>query len=359
MNMNDTQRQEAPSIFSGNIYIFSAFDVGDEIDLERVRTSGIVTPRPFSLPKYFKHYHLPLAIDYAQPDSPCVSTKLHNFGTISRTYKIPFESTLEALREQLDALDDNYQKQSALDVESLYKDIKQFITKPTFFQTRASYLVIQINPHEKKIDSATLKEQYGSIIASALRFETATLSEYQKNDILRSSIGYFKGDLVVIDTDAAFVYDPEYEELLDFFEFANIQSLELRYFDQVLDQQLNLVYEGKTKQVPIKAYLPFVGTLLRSPIDELGKLKVDISVISERLESSIRLVGEPYYAELYQLLIDKLDIKTLEDGINRKLSIIHDVRYNLQTKIDTIREDLLTVLIIILIFIEAVVGILH
>ena len=46
-------------------------------------------------------------------------------------------------------------------------------------------------------------------------------------------------------------------------------------------------------------------------------------------------------------------------SINKKLNIISEIRSVYQHKIDAIREDLLSVLVIILIFIELVVGILH
>lgn len=347
--------------FTGNLYIFHAYDVGDEINLEKINASGVVSPKPLTLPRYFKNYHIPLAIDLpdAHGSSQCISAKIHNFGAISLTYKLPFEDTLEGLRQRLDAIYDTFQEQSIQDGGSIFKRIRRFITKPEFFHTKSSYVVIQVDTLPKKIDTITLKEQYGGVIASALRFETKTLSEYQKNEILASAIGYFKGDLIVIDTEAAFVYDPEYEELLDFFEFGNIQHLELRYFDRVLDHQLNIIYEEKARKVPFKAYLPFIGTLSKTPVDELGKLKVDISVIIERLDGSIKLVGEPYYSELYALLGDKLDLPGWKDTVEKKLSIVHDVRSVLQQKVDSIREDLLTVLIIVLILTEIIVGVIR
>ena len=52
----------------------------------------------------------------------------------------------------------------------------------------------------------------------------------------------------------------------------------------------------------------------------LRKLKADISVITERLESSIKIAGEPYYSEIHNLLADKLDLKNWHDGIDRKLA---------------------------------------
>jgi len=345
-------------LFSGNIYIFHAFDIGDEINLEDVRESQQVIPKPLRLPKYFKNYHIPLAIDLPHPHTTgkFESCKIHNFGAISFTYKIPFNDTLENIRAQLRDIDESYQEESVTNASSVYKKIKSFIGKPKFFHTRASYLVIQVDPQPGKIDIATLKENYGGMIASMVRFETETLSEYQKNEIMEDAIGYFRGDLIVIDPESAFVYDKEYEEILDLFEFANLQELELRYFDRVLDQQLNLAYEEKTK-LPLKAYLPFIRTPWKGPVADLQKLRVDISVIIERLESSIKLTGEAYFSELYSLLVKKLDLKNWHDAINRKLDIISDIRSVYQHKMDAIREDLLSTLIIILIFIELLVGV--
>jgi len=346
-------------VFSGNIYIFHAFDVGDEIDLEDIRASQEVIFRPFTPPKYFKNYHIPLSIDLPHPHttSKFESCKIHNFGAISLTYKIPFEDSLENIREQLPELYDGYQEESVANVGSVFNKIKKHVIKPKFFHTRASYLIIQVDPQPDKIDVQTLKEKYGGVIASMVRFETETLSEYQKNEILEDAIGYFRGDMIVVDPESAFVYDEEYEEILDLFEFANIQELQLRYFDWVLDQQLNLTYEEKTKKLPWTAYLPFIRMPWRGPIADLQKLRVDISVITERLESSIKLVGEAYFSELYTLLVKKLGLKSWHDSIMRKLDILSDIRSVYQHKIDAIREDLLSTLIIILIFIELMVGI--
>jgi len=347
--------------FTGNIFIFHAFDVGDEIDLEGIKESQQVILRQLKLSKHFKNYHTPLAIDLPHPHTTTrfESCKIHSFGAISLTYKIPFTDTLENIREKLSEIDENYQEESVENVLSVYGKIKSHITKPKFFHTRSHYLVIQVDPKPKQIDVKTLKEKYSGIIASMVRFETETLSEYQKNEILEDAIGYFRGDLIVIDYESAFVYDKEYEEILEFFEFANIQELELRYFDWLLDQQLNLTYEEQTRKLPWSAYIPFTRTKWKGPIADLEKLRVDISVITERLENSIKVIGEAYFSELYSHLVEKMDLKSWRESINKKLAIISDMRSVFQHKVDAIREDTLSSLIIILIFIELVVGILH
>ncbi len=348
--------------FSGHIYIYHAFDVGDDINLEKVEQLRAIKTVPLSLPKYFKNYNAPLAIELPHPNESarCVSVKLHSFGAVSLTYKIPFTENLETLRKEFYDIYYQYQEQSVTDLKLIFNKIEPFITQPKFFQTRSSYNIIQVNPQPKKIDLAQLQKQFGALIASTIRFETEVLSEYQKNEILDSAIGYYRGNLVVVDTDTTFIYDDDYYDLLSFIEFANLQHLELQYFDRLLDQKLNKIYEGGgSEPIPLSAYLPLLDTLASDPIAILGKLKVDISVITEQLEGSIKVAGDPYYSEFHEQLMKKLDIKNWQASIERKLEIIKDVLLVYQHKTDVIRENILEVLIVILIFIELVIGILH
>lgn len=350
--------QESTHVFSGSIYVFQAFDVGDDINFEKIKKAETITTVPYQAPHYFKNYHAPLAVQLPDPStSPHLTDcKIHSFGAVSLTYKIPFSDSLNSLRKDLSALEHHYEEQSLKDCETIFPLIKHAIAKPKFYQTRSSYLIIQVNPQPESISMNDLKETYGSVIASALRFETQSLSEYQKNEILENVTGYFRGDLMIIDSDASFVYDDEYEDILEFFEFANIQKLELRYFDHVLDTRLNAIYEGEFHRVPIQNYIPFLGLFTKDPITELGKVKAEISVIVERLASSIKLAGEPYYTELHNLLSERLDLNEFNDSINRKLDVIKDILQTHQHHTEVVRENLLSILITVLIFLEMMVG---
>ena len=183
---------------------------------------------------------------------------------------------------------------------------------------RTCYVVVQVD-QDPTLSATQLKNEYGGIIASLLRFETESLSEYQKNAILASTIGYYRGDMIVIDIDSAFVYDSEYQDLLELFEFANIQKVELSYYDRLLDQQLNKVYQRNIGTVSLKAYLPIIGTWMRDPVSDLGMMQVEISAIIERLESAIKASGDIYVTETYDILVDTLDLQSWKDSINNQL----------------------------------------
>ncbi len=347
-------------VFTGHIYIFQAFDVGDDINLDEVKEKQLLLRRPLMLSKYFKNYHTPLQVELPHPhtSSRIETAKLHSFGVISLVYKIPFSQTLKKMRGEINDIVEEYNEQSVVDAGAIFNKIKSEMKQPKFFHLRKSYVLIQMDPIPG-IGTDKLKDEHGSLLASTLRFETVALSEFLKNAILTSSVGYYRGNLIIIDTEAAVIYDDDYEDILDLFEFANMQQLELQYFDRLLDQQLNTVYERGIQRIPYTSFLPFVGGIRKDPISALGKLKVDISVITERLENSIKLVGEEYYSEIYALLVDKLDIRNWQASISRKLNIIFDLRSVYESKIHNVREDMLSVLIIILIFIEMLVGIAH
>jgi hypothetical protein len=361
MKSQEIKPHESTDTFSGNIYIFYAFDIGDDINIDQIEKMRSITKVQQRIPKYFKNYHVPLAIALPTDHSSirCVSCKIHNFGALSLIYKIPFSTTLKKLHATLGSIAESFVTQSDIDARVIYKKIESAITHPNFSNMQTWYAMIQTNPQPHINEPSDLQKNHRGTIASLLRFETETLSEYQINDIWASAIGYFRGDLIIVDTEAAFVYDDEYEELLDLFEFANIQSLELHYFDRMLDEKLNAIYEGKVKQFPTQAYLPLISVFLDDPIERLGKTRVDISVITERLESTIKLAGEPYLSELHDLLVENLDLKSWQESIDRKLKIVESVQSNHQHKIETSREDLLSLLILILISIEVMVALLH
>jgi uncharacterized Rmd1/YagE family protein len=105
--------------------------------------------------------------------------------------------------------------------------------------------------------------------------------------------------------------------------------------------------------VPFKAYIPLVGQRLELPVSRLTQLRVDISVITERLENSIKMAGDEYYSKFYSMLVEKMSLKEWRDSINRKLNIIHDLYTVYQDRLDAIHDETMTLVIIVLIAFEA------
>ena len=88
----EIKKERTDHIFSGNILILWAYDIGEDINLQKIEESRDIIKIPLHLPKHFKQYNVPLAIELPRPHSSSffISSKIHSFGAISLTYKIPF-----------------------------------------------------------------------------------------------------------------------------------------------------------------------------------------------------------------------------------------------------------------------------
>ena len=343
--------------FSGTVYFFSSFDIGEEIDLKEIPSAYLSSRKKSFQSELFKSYHRPIVLDTDRCDLSvyCDDVHLYNFGVISLRYRFPFTASLERLKKIIHDFDALYEEKVKEDAHAVFKKIYGAIRHPRFFHLNTSYTVVQIDT-QHSLDAYAFKEHYATEVAMVLRFEHEHLSEYKKQEILSNALGYYRGELLIIDYDTALIYDSDYTDLLDIFEFTNVRSMELQYFDRTLDKQLNLAYERQPYKIPWQAYIPLFGMLRFDPVGELAKLKVDISVISERLFSSIKFSDEPYYKEVYQALSEKLDFKTWQSSLDKKLEIIHDILEVHQNRVASVRYDMLNMLIVILIFMELLIA---
>ena len=76
-------------------------------------------------------------------------------------------------------------------------------------------------------------------------------------------------------------------------------------------------------------------------------------MITEQLESSINLVGDAYYSNLYSMLGDRLGLPGWKESIQKKMTIIGDLYEHHQSHLDAFHAELLEVVIIVLIALEA------
>ena len=228
--------------FVGNILLFYAFDIGDDVDLGQIKQKNLVNTCVVPLSAYFKNYHIPLSFRMADETeqtvtrNSCISSKIYHFGVLSYCYRIPFQDTFEDLKMKILDIKKGFDEKSEVDARNTFKAIYPAIKKPRFYNLKNSYFAVQVHPLKDKVTPEEFKERYGSRIASLLRLEIYNLSDYQKDQILASATGYYGQDLIIIDSEASFIYDDEYYEPLEFFESANIQKLELQYYDRLLPE---------------------------------------------------------------------------------------------------------------------------
>ncbi|MBI2637538.1 MAG: hypothetical protein HYW88_01430, partial [Candidatus Sungbacteria bacterium] len=80
-------------------------------------------------------------------------------------------------------------------------------------------------------------------IAGLLKSEKLALDPLEIDHTLSSQLKYAKNDLVVVDWDGAFIFDPEgdFEQTIELFQLANLELLRYRILDKTLDDKLHVV----------------------------------------------------------------------------------------------------------------------
>ncbi len=370
--MQDTKQ------FSGNIVFFYAYDIGDEINLDLVKSQHLVPAYNTPLSVRFKNYHIPISYhlvgdrivsegertakkeislddvsgDIAEQDYTCFAlSKIHEFGVLSFVYRIPFIGSFEGLKKQIEHLKNEYDRLADSYAYETYKKIMPAVGSPQFCNLKNDYFAVHIDPDATDLEQKQMIEEHGSDIASLLRLETAELSLHQQHQLLKARTSYYGYETIVIDSSGAFVFDDSFYDALELLEFTTIQILELQYFDRLLDKQLNQFY---TDHFDASRYRS--GTF---PISKLAQLRVDISVITERLENSIRTSGDEYYMSIYSLIEKRLSLYAWREAVQNKLKIIEELYRVHQDDYHLLFHKNWTLIITWLIAAELVISLIH
>jgi hypothetical protein len=355
-------------IKTGHIFALYAFDVGYEIDLQK--TSQLLKTelaRKLSkrkiAPTYLQYQTPPLTIALGEysfqitqiPMKAEVAAKVFDFGAISITYKIPFSSLLSDLNRYSTALlyDVNLGIEANKFLEELFLKIKPAIKKPAVSEIVEDYFIFQITEFEREIAAENLRRDYKVDIARALRFELGDISADEINESLKNPVSYYNNDLVITDWNVAFVYDRDYEDTVDVLEFLNVELVELRFNDSLLDKRLIELYD---KLYESRRYFTYLFNPYDRTIHVISEIKIEVSALFEKIDNTIKLIGDIYLAKVYNLTSDRFHFDKWEKGIEKKLAAIESIYVILNNRLATIRAETLEGIIIILIAVEIILG---
>jgi hypothetical protein len=177
------------------------------------------------------------------------------------------------------------------------------------------------------------------------------------HDVTRRAIRYYDDDLVLVDYDTAIIIDKEDpSDLVDIFEIATAQLLELRFYDGMLGRSLEKLLRD-VRRARTAAWL------LRSPFRELARraaiLALELAEMTDRLERAITLVGDTYSAQVYREAAVRFRLAEARIAVREKVGIIERISEALGYEIHARRDLVLETLVVLLILIEIVVAFRH
>jgi len=287
-----------------------------------------------------------------------VVVRAHDFGALTVMLRLPLSGLLESLGPLTAALVRTKTMETAAIevVRTLLPAAAPAISKVAFTEFVEDFYVIQVERFDVPITPAQLRQDYRAAIALALRCEKERLAEGEADEVFETAISYHPQDLVVTDWNAAFLYAADYPGLIDALEFLNVQLVELRFFDCRLDERM-----GELFQVVYSR--PKLRTLVVNPfgksLEEVSELKVETTLIAERVGNALKFIEDLYLAKVYSATAERLHLDAWRSSVESKLKVVHEIFDILNRRAATYRAEALEMTIIILIAIEIVLGLLR
>ena len=361
----DEMQKPSLHIEQGVCYALFAYNVALAIDLDEAQrrvnaiTQRVPLKRTHPAPMYFEYRPAPVRVTQVAESltlgvyktNPSVDMVLYDFGAVLVIYTIPLQRDFTGLLTLSDTLYDNtlLLADSHHRVEHLCSMMQVAATRPEIADLVEEYVIFHIQAFSETCLVETLYPAYGEQIARILRAELQALSTFEVQDALSCRVSYGADDMTFIDWNAALVYDNEGEDVRAVLEFANVELLEMRYLDQLLDDALDRVYRA----LPAPRWWSFtrVGGR-RTELQRIARLQVDSAILFEGVNNALKLLGDQYLARIYRLASQRFHLAEWDASILRKLQTLESIYEKVSDQAASYRIEILEWIIILLIAFE-------
>ena len=283
------------------------------------------------------------------------SARFYDFGAVALAVRVPiadvrwrdFVSTAQSLDEAIGPAAAGAFWLSLL--ERVREIVAPALVRPAVTALEEDYLLAIVEQFDAPLTAAELAERID--LVPLLSGERRALSDSARRDLLRQSFSYYVDDLVVLTWDRAFIYEPRGDsDVIDVLEVANAQLLELRYYDELLDDELPAMYDR------VEAARATTSLLAARRFAELARrlytLVAEVTELTEKVDNALQVTEDVYLARVYSAALELFRVPRLGAAVDRKLAIIRDTYTALYDEASDSRAELLEIAIIVLIMIE-------
>jgi hypothetical protein len=359
------------TVRAGAIVALRLFDIAYTIDLARVEAiwaarSNASTRRGrlSATPEKAVAFGVPpvaIALDPVELELGGVriqaeaSARFYDFGAVALAVRVPvadvrwraFVATAQSLDEEIGPAASSAFWQSLL--ARVREIVAPAIVRPEATTIEEDYLLAIVEQFDTPLTAAELVERID--LVPLLSGERRALSESARRDLLRQSFSYYVDDLVVLTWDRAFIYEPRGDsDVTDVLEVANAQLLELRYYDELLDDELPAMYDR------VEAARATTSLLAARRFAELARrlytLVAEVTELTEKVDNALQVTEDVYLARIYASALELFRVPKLGAAVDRKLAIIRDTYTALYDEAATSRAELLEAAILAVIVVE-------
>ncbi len=334
------------------IIVYRLFDIADEIDLDHVQALWAARNKIASRlrlervsPKAIAFKNPPVSVELGSHEIALgeksllaeIRARIYDIGVISIIMRFDLSATT-SYAEYLDlaiATENMPEDKVREFVDLVVGTIGQALAKPREPEFEEDMVVYYFHELSKDWD-----------IVPLLLKDHAPISQQMREETLSNRLSY-ADDIAYLTWDSALVYDPSGSmDIPDLLEFANAQFLELRYYDMMLENAIDAMYdeiddantrEGKQR---LKNYRRIRGNLM--------SLMADVTGLTGRINNSLRVTEDVFYARVYALYIRLLRADSWRKSIDAKMSVIQRTYGILNEEVVNRRAEMLEVAIIAL-----------
>jgi len=314
--------------------MFFFYDVGEAFDLEKLRgllgsRGGPTKPEfPRRTPDYIRFENPPIT----EPSEPLTlrsgekvvcSVKYYEYAIVEVQMEAAFEGDWDLFLTQTGRWMDSPEIEPVgREVAAKHlQGVAGAVIKPREDWLQENYLVVELTDvRDDKGNVASAEElltTHRDQIVQLIRGEAMPLARSTTDRLLEGSLSYYPADLLVVAATAALVYDKAEEAAwtIQILEYAKMQLLEFRYYDNFMNRVLSDVYNTLDR----KQNLLLSRWRLPGEANRLNTIRLDVMELTERIDNAVKFVSDTFYARAYRLAASRVGVPEYRDLVEQKL----------------------------------------
>ncbi|HEY0140837.1 MAG TPA: hypothetical protein VGF48_08070 [Thermoanaerobaculia bacterium] len=350
----------------GSVLVYRMFDVAEAIDLGaleanaraatgssrlRIARAGgqalIIKNAPVSIS--LGEHDVTIA---GMPHRCAVQARVWDYGVISLQFRVPVAAmSWSALVAFAAAIENaaNFDEPARQRLDALLAIIEPAVRGRHHWPGTEDHVIYFLEQLGGIGQASELLERV-DVAALMLGEATHRLAEKTRQMIAANHYQYWAHDLTILDWNSALVVEPDgLMDVPDMIEFALTHLIELRYYDDLLDEKLGDLYTAISRSQ---------RTLFRTNYARLSReasaLFMDLTEFIERVENSLKVIGDYYLATIFRGTVGRLRLHEWEENVTRKLQILARVSELLSAQATAHQGHVLEWIVILLIAFEIV-----
>ncbi len=369
---------DLPLVAVGEVIAYRLFDIAYAVDLPRAealwqqsRGSGSERKRLIATPAKAVDYDVPpVLLTMAPVDleiegralQAAVTVRVYDFGVATLALGVPaLDLEWSQFSDLLNAVNQCVGSGSGHPIwANLANEIRNALAdaleRPSNTVLEEDYIIGRVRSFDRPMSALQIQSQLD--LVPLLSGDSLLLSDGARDDLLRQKFSYYVDDFVVLTWDRAFIYEPRGDsDVADVLEVANAQLLEMRYYDELLDDELPRMYD--LVETTRRGNNPLASRRYARLARRLYTLVAEVTELTEKVDNALQVTEDVYLARIYTAALDLFRVRTVSAAVDRKLAIIRDTYAALYDEASGGRAALMELAILLLIVIEVVLAVMR